>query len=509
MARISARAGKWTNVLGVILLAALALFAWNYYPGLIQSPASAPPVSEGLTPRQIYYGPANSIAVLPFGDDSPESGQSIQAIGFSAELHRLLTRTPGLRITSLNSSFYFRDGETALPVIAERLHVSNLVTGEVHIGSGHIRVGARLFDARKSQETWSAEYQGRVEEAFAILDKLLGSIANSVNRKSDRGLPEASPVDAKAWDYYLQGLYFRQQRSPVGFEHAASAFRSALDVAPEYPLARAGLAGAWLAGSAAAGLDPALIEDARDVLAAALEIEPDLPEALGLMAHIRQQYDWDFQGALESAERAVQLNPGDPELMSSASLAMFSLGRFDAAGDLLEAAVGQDPLNLSRRLRLGLLQEFSGDYDAALTSYRLILGLNPEFPAASAYRARVKILQDNPGSALRESGLETSPFWKRYSKILALSALDRHGEADELLDQMIREDGHRAAYQVAEVFAFRGETEAAFEWLGRARDQQDGGLREIIGNRFLQKLHDDARWEELMVRLGLPLDSDR
>ena len=279
-----------------------------------------------------------------------------------------------------------------------------------------------------------------------------------------------------------------------------------MDAAPDYSLARVGLAAAWLAGSAVGGQDPARVEDARDTLKAALTFDPDLPEALGLLAYIRRQYDWDLQGALLDSERAFQLNPGDPELMSGASIALFSLGRFDTAGELLEAAVSQDPLNLSRRLRLGLLQEFSGDYDAALSSYRQIIGLNPEFPAASAFRARVKILQEKPESALRESELETDPFWKRYSKILALSALERHEEADELLDRMIREEGHRAAYQVAEIHAFRGNSEAAFEWLARAYNQKDGGLREVLGNRFLQNLHDDDRWVDLLNRLGLPLD---
>ena len=334
----------------------------------------------------------------------------------------------------------------------------------------------------------------------------VASVASSISGGADDRLPPVTPVDPKAWELYLQGLDFQQQMTPSGFDQAADAFRSSLDAAPDYSLARVGLAAAWLAGSAAGGQGPARVEDARDTLKAVLTFDPDLPEALGLLAYIRRQYDWDLQGALLDSERAVQLNPGDPELMSGASIAMFSLGRFDTAGELLQAAVSQDPLNLSRRLRLGLLQEFSGDYDAALSSYRQIIGLNPEFPAASAFRARVKILQEKPESALRESELETDPFWKRYSKILALSALERHEEADELLEQMIREEGHRAAYQVAEAHAFRGDSEAAFEWLARAYDQKDGGLREILGNRFLQNLHGDHRWEGLLTRLGLPLD---
>ena len=143
--------------------------------------------------------------------------------------------------------------------------------------------------------------------------------------------------------------------------------------------------------------------------------------------------------------------------MSTASLALFTLGQFEKAGELMESAVRLDPLNLLRRLRLGMLQEFSGEYEQSLTSYRVAIELNPELPGVRAYRARIKIIQEKPDSAMKESDQEIDPFWKRYSRILALSAQQHDDEAESLLNQMIADDGHHAAYQVTEILAFRGD----------------------------------------------------
>jgi TPR repeat protein len=110
---------------------------------------------------------------------------------------------------------------------------------------------------------------------------------------------------------------------------------------------------------------------------------------------------------------------------------------------------------------------------------------------------------------LRESGQEADPFWRRYAEILALGAAERTREAGLLLERMISEDGAYAAFQLAEIFAFEGQVEQAFEWLERARQQRDPGLSALLGNPLLQSLHEDPRWAALLENLDLPLDSPR
>lgn len=489
--------GRWFFPLVAALLAVLVLFAWNWYP--------APTGNPSEPTNQIYFGPRNSIAVLPFEGGAVAAEQAFWSAGFSSELYRLLIRTPGLQLTSSNSSFYFQDQSVPLRVIAERLHSAHLLTGEFQESDGRLRVEARLFDAKNDKELWSENYERDLDAVFAIQDEILASVVDIIKPPLSGALPQSEAVDTKAWAFYLQGLFLRKQRTPEGFQEAEKAFQSALDIDPEYQMARVGLAATWLEREASGDKQPLLLENARDAVATALQSRPELPAAHGLLSYIRRNHDWDWQGALDAAEQALSLSPGDPELMSTASLSLFTLGQFEKAGELMESAVRLDPLNLLRRLRLGMLQEFSGEYEQSLTSYRVAIELNPELPGVRAYRARIKIIQENPDSALKESDQEIDPFWKRYSRILALSAQQHDDEAESLLDQMIADDGHHAAYQVTEILAFRGDIDEAFEWLQRAYDQKDGGMREVLGNYFLRNLHGDPRWEEMLNLMGLPL----
>ncbi|RPH93661.1 MAG: hypothetical protein EHM68_15370, partial [Lysobacterales bacterium] len=305
----------------------------------------------------------------------------------------------------------------------------------------------------------------------------------------------------------------------VDLPAAQASLQAALDLDPGYEAARLSLAElslhpAWPrreaeANSAVAPAADSPVAEARRQAELVLAGNPDSARAWGLISYLRHRHDWDWRGAAEAGRRAVAARPGDAGVLAAASLALFTLGEFAEARELLEASILRDPLNLGSRLQLGLLLEFSGLYDEALAAYRGLLSLHPEYPAARACRARVKVLQGKAESALRESGQEADPFWRRYSEILALAAAERPGEAGPLLDRMIGEDGAIAAFQIAEILAFQGEVERAFDWLGRARRQRDPGLSALLGNPLLGALHDDPRWAALLESLDLPLDSPR
>lgn len=502
MADSSSGSRKWLTPLLAILLAVLVLFAWKQY-----SPPGINP-ADRLNPaaNTVYFGPFNSIAVLPFEVESSSDEQEFWSVGLSHELTRLLTLTPRLEVTSSNSALFFRGRSAPNRVIAEHLQVNHVLSGFFIFSEGKARLSLHLYNARKNKETWSREYEAENGRLSEIRETLVADLVTALGMEQEVEDIQVKPVSSEAWTAYLRGLYHQALRTPEHFSRAETAFREALALAPGYELARVALAATLLSRHAAGDPTPTLLADARNELDLVLHSNPGLPEAHGLSSYISRNYDWEWSGALESAEEAVRLNPGDPELMGSASLAMFSMGQFSRAQELMEQAVRQDPLNLAGRLRLGLLQEFSADYDAALTSYRLILEMNPDFPAARAFRARIKLIQQNPESAVKESELETEGFWQRYSRILALSASDQPGEAKNLLEEMIAEDGSHAAYQIAEILAFQGDLDGAFAWLDRAYEQRDGGMKELLGNYFLHKLHADHRWHELLSKMGLPLD---
>jgi TolB-like protein len=504
MAEVSTGKKKWLTPLITGLLVLAVLFAWKNYPAL----GTGSSLSVGSSRTDLYFGSSNSIAVLPFELENASQGQEFWPGGFSSELNRLLTLAPGLQVTSRNSTLFFKGQSVPQRAIAERLQVTFLLSGIFRFSGEQVNLSLKLFNARKNEEIWSRRYDISINQLFIIQDEILRDVAKAARLSTIGQLPLAEPVTEEAWVAYLRGLYHQESRTPEGVQLAEEAYRTALELDPGYALARVALASVWLARKTAGDDNPALIENSRAALATVLRSNPGQPEAHGLSSYISRNYDWNWFAALDAANVGLRLNPGDPGLMNTASLAMFSVGQFSGASQLMKTAVQQDPLNLAGRLRLGLLQEFSADYEGALASYRQILGMNPDFPAARAFRARIKIIQKKPESAMKESEQEEDAFWKRYSQILALSAQEQHDEAKIELEKMMAEDGHHAAYQIAEILAFRGELDASFQWLTRAHQQRDGGMKEMIGNYFLSNLHADPRWNEILALMELPLDLD-
>ena len=187
--------GKWFYPLVAALLAVLVLFAWNWYP--------APTGNPSEPTNQIYFGPRNSIAVLPFEGGAIVAEQAFWSAGFSSELYHLLIRTPGLRLTSSNSSFYFQDQSVPLRVIAERLHSAHLLTGEFQESDGRLRVEAHLFDAKNDKQLWSEIYDRQLDDVFQIQEDIASAVVDSLRVALLGGAPKTYRADLRAYELFL------------------------------------------------------------------------------------------------------------------------------------------------------------------------------------------------------------------------------------------------------------------------------------------------------------------
>lgn len=480
------------------LLIAIAAAAWwgrDYLP----TPQPLRSGADSATRNQVYYGPSNSIAVLPFTDASGE-GPTALGEGFSRELIDLMQRIPGVQVTAHSSSGLFRDRELPARVVSEQLRAAHILSGDYRESDGQVEVSISLVAARRDEEIEAGTLAGPPSGADAVHGEVLAAVLQAMGVTAPEPLPATPPVPAPARRLVLQGLYDWLPGDPGALQAAQESFEAALRLEPGYGPAWVALARTWLATGAAEA-----VAEARAALDRALSLDPEDADALALESHLLRSHDWDWRGAEAAALRALEFKPGDAALMSNAALARLALGRFEQAVALLEDAARRDPLNLSVGIQLGVAQEFAGQYDPALSSYRRVAGLYPEFPGVYASRARIKLIQDKPESALRESDKEGNLLWKRYARALALTALQRSAEAELVLAALIDEEGHRAAFQVAEIMAFGGRTDEAFEWLERAYRQRDSGLSTLLGNYFLRELRSDPRWADLLERLELPV----
>jgi tetratricopeptide (TPR) repeat protein len=180
------------------------------------------------------------------------------------------------------------------------------------------------------------------------------------------------------------------------------------------------------------------------------------------------------------------------------------LGNLDEAVKLDEQAVALDPLSTNSRLRFGYVLYVAGRYDEAQAELQKALDLNPQAPFVHVDLGKVLIAEAKPQQALAEIEKEPSEWGKLTGQGLVYRALGREQDSNAALAGLIARHGTYAAYQVAQVYAFRGESDKSFEWLQRAYNQRDAGLPEIKTDPLLKTLRHDPRYIELLKKLHLP-----
>jgi tetratricopeptide (TPR) repeat protein len=188
-------------------------------------------------------------------------------------------------------------------------------------------------------------------------------------------------------------------------------------------------------------------------------------------------------------------------VLGSGAALLASLGRLNEALALDEAVVHRDPVNVTALFNLGLHQRWAGRFDGAIASFRTILSLSPGNGGAHFNLGLVLLLKGDAQGALAEIEQEKSS-WIRIGLPLAYHALGRKADADAALKELIAKDAADSAYNIAYVYAYRGEADPAFEWLDKAVASGDPGLAAIVTENLFDKIHGDPRWLPFLRKIG-------
>ena len=198
------------------------------------------------------------------------------------------------------------------------------------------------------------------------------------------------------------------------------------------------------------------------------------------------------------------LEPGNALALRYAGRLAYTLGRWNEAIDLLNKAIERDPLRPNAYNNLGFMLLAVGRDADAEAAFRKALELDPDGASRHHPIGLALLLQGKTDAALREMQQETDEGWRLSGLPLVFHALGRRSESDAALAALTGKYARDSAYQIAEVHAFRGEVDLAFEWLERAYAQRDGGLAEIKCSRLMRGLVSDPRYKALLRKLKLP-----
>jgi TolB-like protein/Tfp pilus assembly protein PilF len=461
-----------------------------------------------------------SIAVLPFINISDDAANEYFADGLSEELLNVLSKIRGLRVASRTSAFSFKGAKVDIPTVAQKLNVATILEGSVRKAGSRVRITAQLVHVATDSHLWSETYDRELEDIFAVQDDIARSVVNEMRTALMRepgNAPASARVvaevqaaakgrskNAEAYRLYLQGSFFMNRYTGEDMRKAIDYFRRALDLDAEYALAWASVSSCYLVQGANAWAPFAEgAERARDAARRALEIVPDLAAGYSALGAVHMYYDWDWKNAESSIRRALLLAPEDSQLAVRAATLMQNLGQHAEAAALLERALELDPLNVEAHVASGCQLTMAGRLTQAEDAYRIVLERSPQRAKIHGYLGALLLFQGRLDDALHEVEQEVHETFRLHGIALAQHARGRVAQSDAALRELIRKYADVAAYQVAEVHAYRGDADSAFEWLERAYRERDAGLPSMKIDTLLRSLHGDPRWLRLLERMGL------
>jgi eukaryotic-like serine/threonine-protein kinase len=453
-------------------------------------------------------GGTPSIAVLPFVNMSPEKNQEYFSDGLSEELLNDLAKIPGLRVVGRTSSFQFKGKNEDLRTVGGKLNVGTILEGSVRKEGQRVRITAQLVKAGDGFQLWSETYDRELNDIFAVQEEIARSVAGSLRVALLGGktrTPSARGTNADAYNAYLQGRYFSERRGKENLEKANGYYEQAIKLDPGYAPAWVGLAVAH-SRQADSGYLPVQegYRKAREAAEQALALDANLAEAHAAMGRIKRNYDWDWAGADASSQHALTLEPGNVVVIRDAAVTAAALGHFAEALVADRRATKLDPLSVQAHFNLGFHAYYAGRLEEAVAAFKKALELNPEYPAAHALLGKIYLAQGRPQDALAEMERDPDPAWRLYGLALTYHALGRKKEADSALAEYAAKYQTINAFQIAEVFAFRGGADLAFEWLERAYAQRDGSFSQMKGDPLLKSLENDLRYAAFLKKMRLP-----
>ena len=451
-----------------------------------------------------------SIVVLPFRNLGPQDKESLLADGMREEIDAMLSMTPSLTVKNASR---MKDSELDPRAIGDALKVDSVLTGTVRQSGGQLRVIVQLVDTKTEENIWAKTFDKTESDVFAVQREIAQSVAEGLKLKLGEGqedqLAKRQTEDLEAYNLYIQGRKMWNTRTREGMRDSIEKFELALAKDPRFALAHVGIADAYnfLVGY---GYSPPKISTpkAKEELKKAFALNENLSEAHASMGWIHFNYDWNWDAAQKSFNKALAINSSNPEARRWLSHLYMILGQVKEAMNEIEKGINIEPdsaLMLSTKshylLSIGQLEQ---SLETAMEAERI----DPQFVTSYRWLGLAQAFKGSFEAAFETYKRGDKLYQGKYqlAKAITFALMGNKKEARSILNaEMLQKDKKIVRpSDIANAYYYIGDYDNALNYLQMGIEEKDSGLSFLYFSNEWEKLFDNKKFNAIRESLNLP-----
>ncbi len=455
-----------------------------------------------------------SIAVLPFKPLGGEEKDGYLGLGMADALITKLGNFRQIIVRPTNAVVRYAGLGHDLSTVGRELDVEALIDGRIQRTDDRVRVTVQLIWVENGAPFWSEKFDERFTNIFDLQDTISEAVARALMLKmtgeEKKQVAKRYTDNLEAWQLYLKGRHFWNQRTAQGYRRAIECFEQATGIDPGYALAYAGLADSYqLLGGADGTVAPKeVFPKAKAAAVRALEIDCTLAEAHTSLARVSITYDRDWPAAERGFKQAIELNPNYTLAHMWYANYLAATGRFDDANTEISLAIKLEPLSVMFGVDAGMIFYFARQYDRAIEQIKTALELDQNFWPGHWYLGWVyeaKGMYPETLSEFERAALLSGNYADLAAEIGHVYALaGRKGEAWKVIENlMIRsKQSYVSPFALALIYMGLGDRDRAFSWLQKGSEDHCWQMSFLKIDPRFDSLRTDPRFAGLLQRIN-------
>ena len=459
--------------------------------------------------------PEKSIAIFPFKPLVAQSRDEFLENGMADTLISKLSTIRDLVIPALTSAQKYAEREPDPRGAGRLLGVKTVLDGRLQKLGDRLRVSARLLNVVDGTAIWAQTFDEKFTDVFAVQDiiaqKVADALALKLNGEEQTRLTKHDTENTEAYQLYLKGRFYWNKYTEEGFRKSIEFYNQALALDPNYALAYAGLADAYIQLADLSFTPPnEYYPKAKTYAVRALALDDKLAQSHVAMGTYLLFYEWNWAEAEKELKRGIELNSNYADAYHFYNHFLESQGRLDEALNAIKRGLALDPLSLIINNEVGWCHYHAHHFDAAIEQGRKTLEMDANFfitvqDCSQAYEAAGKPQQ---ALELLEKALAPSGNWICLIAELgcAYADLGDKARAHEMIEQLKQRSKTEFldAFLVAQIYMHLDDRDNAFAWLDKAIAERSTEMVWIKVEPKCDRLHSDPRFAQILRRMNLP-----